>query len=121
MPERTDIGIDVLPSLRGVDTRPTVPEAGPANGAHRARLFALREAFDLAVTGRYMQAADRLQKTVNELNDKQLCGWLKEQKAAYLHFTDEALAQKALMGALPPRCRRPLPTAGLHRHARPGR
>lgn len=70
------------------------------HGTVRPEAIALREAFDLAVTGRYMQAADRLQKTVNELNDKQLRGWLKEQKAAYLHFADEALAQKALMGAL---------------------
>ncbi|GGU11501.1 DEAD/DEAH box helicase family protein [Streptomyces lateritius] len=70
------------------------------HGTVRPEAIALREAFDLAATGRYMQAADRLQKTVNELNDKQLRGWLKEQKAAYLHFADEALAQKALMGAL---------------------
>jgi hypothetical protein len=43
-----------------------------------------------------------VQKAVNDLgeSDKALRGWLREQKAAYLHLTDPVAAQQALAGAL---------------------
>ncbi|MEW2028932.1 hypothetical protein AB0901_00190 [Streptomyces roseifaciens] len=43
-----------------------------------------------------------MQRAVNDLGDrdKALRGWLREQKAAYLHLTDPVAAQQALAGAL---------------------
>lgn len=72
------------------------------HGTVRGEAVALREAFDLAVTGRALAAADRVQRAVNELDasDKALRGWLREQKAVYLHLTNRADAQRALAGAL---------------------
>ncbi|WP_199546370.1 DEAD/DEAH box helicase [Streptomyces sp. N35] len=71
-----------------------------ARGTVRPEAVALREAFDLAATGRTIDAADRLQRTINDLDGLALRGWLHEQKAAYLHLTDPAAAQKVLNGAL---------------------
>ncbi|MGY1583249.1 DEAD/DEAH box helicase [Streptomyces sp. MN13] len=72
------------------------------HGTVRDEAVALREAFNLAATGRTGAAADRVQRAVNALGDgdKALRGWLREQKAAYLHLTDPAAAQQALAGAL---------------------
>jgi hypothetical protein len=72
------------------------------HGTVRPEAVALREAFDLAATGRPQAAAERVQKAVNDLgdSDKPLRGWLREQKAAYLHLTDPVAAQQALAGAL---------------------
>lgn len=73
-----------------------------AHGTVRPEAVALREAFDFAATGRPQAAAERVQKAVNDIgeNDKALRGWLREQKAAYLHLTDPVAAQQALAGAL---------------------
>ncbi|MFK4196705.1 DEAD/DEAH box helicase family protein [Streptomyces sp. NPDC033754] len=72
------------------------------HGTVRDEAVALREAFDLAATGRAPAAAERVQKAVNDLGngDTALRGWLREQKAAYLHLTDRAAAERALAGAL---------------------
>ncbi|MGW0885840.1 hypothetical protein [Streptomyces sp. NPDC002671] len=72
------------------------------HGTVRPETVALREAFDLSATNRARAAADRVQRAVNDLgdNDKALRGWLREQKAAYLHLTNHADAQHALAGAL---------------------
>ncbi|SDP61554.1 Replicative superfamily II helicase [Streptomyces sp. cf386] len=72
------------------------------HGTVRDEAVALREAFDLAATGRTPAAAERVQKAVNALGDGDtaLRGWLREQKAAYLHLTDPVAAQQALAGAL---------------------
>ncbi|WP_405763938.1 DEAD/DEAH box helicase family protein [Streptomyces sp. NBC_00080] len=72
------------------------------HGTVRDEAVALREAFDLAATGRAPAAAERVQKAVNDLGegDRALRGWLREQKAAYLHLTDRAAAERALAGAL---------------------
>lgn len=72
------------------------------HGTVRPEAVALREAFDLAATGRAPAAAERVQKAVNDLgeSDKALRGWLREQKAAYLHLTDHVAAQQVLTGAL---------------------
>jgi hypothetical protein len=69
-------------------------------GAVRAEAVAAREAFDLAVAGDTDAAADRLQRAINDIEDQALRGWLREQKAAYLHFTDPALAQQQLGAAV---------------------
>ncbi|MFL6055711.1 MAG: hypothetical protein ACJ72W_22850 [Actinoallomurus sp.] len=69
-------------------------------GAVRPEAVAAREAFDLAVAGQTSQAADRLQKAINDLTDPALRGWVREQKAGYLHFTDAALAQQQLGAAI---------------------
>ncbi|WP_331719721.1 DEAD/DEAH box helicase family protein [Streptomyces virginiae] len=69
-------------------------------GTVRPEAVALREAFDLAVTGLTEKAADRLQKTMNALDDKPLRGWLREQKAAYLHQTNAVSAQQSLVTAV---------------------
>jgi Type III restriction enzyme, res subunit len=72
------------------------------HGTVRGEAVALREAFDLAATGRTPAAAERVQQAVNDLGDREkaLRGWLREQKAAYLHLTDRVAAQQALAGAL---------------------
>jgi hypothetical protein len=72
------------------------------HGAVRPEAVALREAFDLAATGRLHAAAERVQQAVNDIgdSDKPLRGWLRERKAAYLHLTDPVAAQQALAGAL---------------------
>ncbi|MER6401491.1 DEAD/DEAH box helicase family protein [Kitasatospora sp. NPDC001603] len=72
------------------------------HGTVRGEAVALREAFDLAATGRTPAAAERVQKAVNALGNGEttLRGWLREQKAVYLHLTDPVAAQQALAGAL---------------------
>ncbi|MGW4490470.1 DEAD/DEAH box helicase [Streptomyces sp. NPDC004376] len=72
------------------------------HGTVRPEAVALREAFNLAATGRPRDAAARVQKAVNAVGerDKALRGWLREQKAAYLHLTDPVAAQQALTKAL---------------------
>ncbi|MGJ3557992.1 hypothetical protein ACR6C2_00045 [Streptomyces sp. INA 01156] len=72
------------------------------HGTVRPEAVALREAFDFAATGRPAAAAEQVQKAVNDIgdSDKALRGWLREQKAAYLHLTDPVAAQQALAGAL---------------------
>ncbi|MEU8034762.1 hypothetical protein AB0C13_40610 [Streptomyces sp. NPDC049099] len=37
---------------------------------------------------------------MNDLDDQALRGWLQEQKAAYLHMADPAVAQQMLAGTL---------------------
>ena len=78
-----------LAEIRYVDT-----------GAIRPEAVAAREAFDLAVTGQTHSAADKLQQAINNLEDPALRGWLREQKAAYLHFTDPVTAQQQLGAAV---------------------
>ncbi|ODU05876.1 MAG: DEAD/DEAH box helicase [Pseudonocardia sp. SCN 72-86] len=78
-----------LAEIRYVDT-----------GAIRPEAVATREAFDRAVAGHTSAAADRLQQAINNIEDGALRGWLREQKATYLHFTDPALAQQQLGAAI---------------------
>ncbi|MFB9685981.1 DEAD/DEAH box helicase [Amycolatopsis plumensis] len=68
-------------------------------GAVRPEAVAAREAFDLAVAGQTSQAADRLQTAINDLTDPALRGWVREQKAGYLHFTNPDIAQQQLGAA----------------------
>lgn len=71
-----------------------------SHGTVRPEATGLREAFNLAATGRTVPAAERVQRAVNTIDDTALRGWLREQKAAYLHHTDPHAAQQALAGAL---------------------
>jgi hypothetical protein len=69
-------------------------------GAVRPEAVAAREAFDLATAGQHNQAADRLQTAINGITDPALRGWVREQKATYLHFVDPATAQQQLGAAI---------------------
>ncbi|MEU6572589.1 helicase C-terminal domain-containing protein [Streptomyces sp. NPDC046805] len=69
-------------------------------GIVRPEAVALRQAFDLAATGRSSAAADRIQLAINDVDDDALRGWLREQKAAYLHLTDASTAQRVLNDAI---------------------
>ncbi|WP_200215620.1 DEAD/DEAH box helicase [Micromonospora coerulea] len=69
-------------------------------GVVRPEAVAVREAFDLASAGQTSAAADRLQQAINSLEDPATRGWLKEQKAAYLHLTDPVAAQQLLAAAV---------------------
>lgn len=66
----------------------------------RPDAIASREAFDLAAAGQTAAAADKLQAAIQSMDDKPMRGWLKEQRAAYLHFTDPVAAQNALASAV---------------------
>lgn len=79
----------VLAEVRYAETSIVRPEAVAARGA-----------FDLASAGQTGAAAERLQRTMNELRDDALRGWMTEQKAAYLHLTDAGAAQRVLAGAV---------------------
>ncbi|MEV6676310.1 hypothetical protein AB0N09_05495 [Streptomyces erythrochromogenes] len=59
-----------------------------------------REAFNLATTGRYDDAAARLQKSLGSVTDPAVRGWIGEQRAAYLHHVDAHVAQQQLSRAL---------------------
>lgn len=51
-----------------------------------------RSAFDLAVLGRYQEAADKLRDAIKGIGDKNLRGWVKQQAAAYLSLYDQTKA-----------------------------
>lgn len=60
-----------------------------------------RRAFDLAAQQRYQEAADAEQQAVNALGSDVLTrGWLRQQKAAYLHPVNPLAAQNLQIGAL---------------------
>ncbi|ABW16053.1 helicase c2 [Parafrankia sp. EAN1pec] len=69
-------------------------------GSVRPEAVAAREAFDLATTGQFNQAAQRLQTAIDGITDPALRGWVREQKATYLHFVDPAVAQQQLGAAI---------------------
>jgi hypothetical protein len=66
----------------------------------RPEAIASREAFDLAAAGQTSAAADRLQQTINDTANPALRGWLREQKAPYVHHTDPPAAQQILAAAI---------------------
>ncbi|WP_394622297.1 DEAD/DEAH box helicase (plasmid) [Lentzea sp. JNUCC 0626] len=69
-------------------------------GAVRPEAVAAREAFDFATAGQHNQAVDRLQAVIDGIVDPALRGWVREQKATYLHFVDPAIAQQQLGAAI---------------------
>jgi hypothetical protein len=78
-----------LAEIRYADTSNIQPEA-----------IAARDAFDLAAAGQTSAAAGRLQQVINDIDDPAMCGWIMEQKAAYLHLTDPVAAQHLLARAV---------------------
>jgi hypothetical protein len=68
-----------------------------AGGTVRAEAIGIREAFNLAATGRYNDASDRLQKAIGTVTNRAVRGWLTEQRAAYFHQVDHTAAQRLLM------------------------
>ena len=88
-PRWTERSRRALAEIRYADTSIIRPEA-----------VAARQAFDLAATGQTRAAADRLQDAINDLEDPATRGWLKQQKAAYLHLTDPVGAQQLLAAAV---------------------
>ncbi|OLF06259.1 DEAD/DEAH box helicase [Actinophytocola xanthii] len=71
-----------------------------STGAVRPEAIAARDAFDLAAAGQHNPAVDRLQQAINGITDPALRGWVREQKATYLHFIDPATAQQQLGAAI---------------------
>jgi hypothetical protein len=60
-----------------------------------------RRAFDLASQQRYQEAADSEQQAINAMAaDPQTRGWLRQQKAAYLHPVNPLAAQNLQITAL---------------------
>ncbi|MDP9868816.1 MULTISPECIES: DUF6245 family protein [Streptosporangium] len=70
------------------------PKQYDTTGLVRQEAVALRQAFDLAATGRRSDAADRLKKVIPTITDPAVHGWLTEQRAAYFHHVDAAAAQQ---------------------------
>lgn len=66
----------------------------------RPDAVAARDAFDLAVTGKFQEAADRLHKVINDVEGAAERGLLMEQRASYLHRVDASAAQRVLAKAL---------------------
>ncbi len=60
---------------------------------------AARKAFDRAISNDYVGADSALQEIVNSTTNPAEKGWLMEQKAAYLHFTNQAQAQQLQLSA----------------------
>lgn len=58
-----------------------------------------RDAFDLAFAERFPEAAERLQESIDDLDDRRLRGLLKEEAAVYLHQADSAAAQQLQVSA----------------------
>ncbi|WP_174190056.1 DEAD/DEAH box helicase family protein [Nocardia barduliensis] len=69
-------------------------------GVVRPEAVAIREAFDFAARGQTRSAADRLQKAINETDDLELRGLLREQQAAYTHLFDPNIAQQQQNSAI---------------------
>ncbi|MFS0717127.1 helicase C-terminal domain-containing protein [Arthrobacter sp. 1P04PC] len=60
-----------------------------------------RRAFDLAAQQRYQEAADAQQQAINAVrDDARVRGWMRQQKAAYLHPINPVAAQKLQVQAL---------------------
>ena len=66
----------------------------------RPEAVAARDAFDLAVTGRFQEAADRLHQVIKDVEGSAERGLLLEQRASYLHRVDPGAAQRVLAKAL---------------------
>lgn len=62
-------------------------------------LLAIRNAFDVAESGRYREAADILTKEKDNITDKELKGLLKQYTAEYTNFYNPEEAQQILLSA----------------------
>lgn len=59
-----------------------------------------RRAFEQAVMGDFGGAAQFIQDAVDSVDDRELEGWLLEERATYLQQVDASVAQKALVAAI---------------------
>lgn len=59
-----------------------------------------REALRAALIHDYNTAANAIQEVINDIHDLRVKGWLKQQLAEYIHFTDKAESQKILKSAV---------------------
>ncbi len=78
-------------ALDGVEY-PKTTEISPA-------AVAQREAFDLATTERFAEAAKRVQSAVDRTDDARMRGLLKQEAAGYLHRVDPVRAQELQISA----------------------
>ncbi|QHN31195.1 DEAD/DEAH box helicase [Gordonia amarae] len=92
--------LDQDPNWVGSGRRALAEVRYSQTGVVRPDAVAGRVAFDLAAAGQTSEAALKLQAAINDLEDPELRGWLMEQKASYLYFTDPVAAQRALVTAV---------------------
>lgn len=93
--------------------RNAVVNAVPNDGGHfDANQVWLREAFDAARINRYDIAVEKAQSAVNASTEKKVKGYLKQQLAEYINFTNPAKAQELQLAALSFNSRLLKPIAG---------
>ena len=81
--------------------RNAVVNAPPGPDAHVEKsVVLLREAFDAARINRYDVAVNKVQEAANAANDPLTKGFIKQQLATYVNFTDPAKAQELQLSAL---------------------
>lgn len=88
----------------------------PIGGHLDSNQVRLREAFDAARLTRYDLAVQHVQAAVNATQDPQLKGYLKQQLAEYVNFTNPAAAQELQLAALTLNHRQLKPLAGATYH-----
>lgn len=91
--------------------RNAVVNAQPMESGHLDENYVkLREAFDAARVGRHDIAVAKAQDAVNATEESKVKGYLKQQLAEYINFTDPAAAQELQLAAvgLNPRLLRPI-------------
>jgi hypothetical protein len=71
-----------------------------ATGMARPLVLAQRSAFDAAQRRDYKQAVAALQEVANAQTDPRVKGWIKQQLAEYMHFTDPVKSQVILRSAV---------------------
>lgn len=98
--EAVGLCLDRDPQWRALSREALAGVHYAVGGTVRAEAIGIREAFNLAATGRYNDASDRLQKAIGAVTDRAVRGWLTERRAAYLHLVDHPAAQRLLAKAL---------------------
>ncbi len=94
--------------------RNAVVNAPPGPGAHiEVTTVLLREAFDAARIGRYDISVERVQSAVSQEEDVLTKGYLKQQLASYINFSDPSNAQEIQLSALGLNSRLLKPLAGV--------
>lgn len=97
--------------------RNAVVNAPPIEDGHiDTNQVLLREAFDTARVQRYDVAAKKAQEAVHATIERQLKGYLKQQLAEYINFTNPAKAQELQLAAVSDNQRLLRPLAGTTYH-----
>lgn len=93
--------------------RNAVVNASPIEGGHiDTNQVVLREAFDAARVQRYDLSVNKVQEALNDTTEREVKGYLKQQLAQYVNFTDPAEAQPLQLSALADNQRLLKPLAG---------